>query len=195
MEERPSRGRMALFALVICLVILAGANGVVELLEEQGQVRTHRRDAAVHLVNDELFEVTQDGWVRTSGYADATMVPSRFKAQKEGWRAFVLGASFAMGSPYVMQGREKEQFGGIPSWLRTKLRRMYPEAGVEVINMGAGGQSAHRVARIAETVVHLAPDVLIVATCNNEGTVRPSAVSEQLHKLGGYRLIALQLIT
>ena len=46
---------------------------------------------------------------------------------------------------------------------------------------------------VADSVLAYEPDVLVVASCNNEGVLSPGTVAEQLHKLGGYRVLAKAL--
>ncbi|MCP4867296.1 MAG: hypothetical protein GY898_01080 [Proteobacteria bacterium] len=122
------------------------------------------------------------------------MVPNRFLRDKgeDGWRLFVTGGSFAMGTPYVDQVSRKQDEGGIATWLRRDLGPRAPGP-IEVINAAAGAQNSHRVSAIAEEVLNFDPDVVFVATCNNEGALPPGRVREQLHKLGGYRLLGRHL--
>ena len=192
MGERPplSRGRVVAFSLIMTLGALAAFNGAVELAERQGWIDTHRLDDRVQFIHSELFQRTDDGSLETTPYAESFLVPSRFAADKgDGWRMFVLGASFAMGTPYTHQGRGVEAPGGIASWVRANLQARHPDRRVEVVNVAAGAQTSYRVRRIAEEVVGLQPDVLFVATGNNEGPPIPSQLREGLHRLGGYRLL------
>jgi len=190
--RRLSRPRLIVFSAITTVAVLAGINAVVERLEERGAVDTHRPDDAVSLVEEALFQEEFDHWVSTP-YALNSMVPSRFLRDKGGgWRMFVVGGSFAMGTPYVHQLQHREGDGGIPTWLRRDLGRR-TSGEVEVVNAAAGAQNSHRVAAIAERVLAYEPDVLFVATCNNEGAPPPGEVREQLHRLGGYRLLARHL--
>jgi lysophospholipase L1-like esterase len=102
----------------------------------------------------------------------------------------VLGASFAMGTPYTHQQDGYEKNGGMASFIRAGLEAQHPNRRIEVLNLAAGGQTAHRVARVAEEAVAMAPDLLFVASCNNEGPPPPSELEERLHKLAGYRLLS-----
>lgn len=184
---------MAGFAVLTTLVGFGIVNAVVEELEERGRLDTHRPDDAVSMVQEDLFQEEYDHWISTP-YSLHTMVPSRFRRDKgpRGWRMFVAGGSFAMGSPYVDQVHRKQDEGGIATWLRRDLEAR-SEAPVEIVNVAAGAQNSHRVAAIAEAVLPFDPDVLFVATCNNEGALPPGRVRQQLHKLGGYRLLARHL--
>jgi len=183
-------------------------NASIEWLERRGQVDTFRRDDIARYLDESIFELSDDNVISTTPYALKHMVPSVFPANKgDGWRMFVLGASFAQGSPYLTFASDKpharhdasghledgvlraEEPGGLPFWLRTWLKQSAPEREVEVINAAVGGQQIHRVRHMLDQVVRLEPDVLFVASCNNEGGLPPSRVNEALHSLGGYRLL------
>jgi hypothetical protein len=190
-ERTPSKARSAVFALVITIGALWGINAVVEGLEGGGVVETHSPDDRVQFLDSDLFDVEDQGpQYVTSQYATDFMVPQRFPVNAEGrWRLFWTGGSFAMGTPFVWQGHGAEMPGGMPFWLRSEMERRWPDTPVDLVNLAAGGQNSHRVARVVETMSPLEPDAWFVATCNNEGALPPSRLREQLHKLGGYRLL------
>ena len=194
-ERRRSRLRDAFFALLITAVVLLAANQVVELLERRGVVDTHRPDDAMLYIESDLFEVDPEPHYVTTDYAEGSgLVPSRFRAIKgEGWRLALIGGSFVQGSPYTFQGHGVEMPGGMASWLRDDLDRWGFEHPVEVVNLGIGGQNSFRVAGLVEASLDFEPDALFVATCNNEGALAPSRMREQLHRLGGYRLLTRYL--
>ncbi|MCO4770822.1 MAG: SGNH/GDSL hydrolase family protein [Deltaproteobacteria bacterium] len=180
---------MIAFGLIATLLVLLGLNFGVEALEKLGLIETHRVDDYVQFLDEPLFRVEGDDYV-TTDYAEGFLVPQRF-ARKKGdiYRVFVLGASFAMGTPYTVQSHGEERPGGIATWLREDFDRRLGAGNYEVINAAAGAQTSHRVRRIAEEVLQFEPDLLFVATCNNEGPPKPSYVREQLHQLGAYRLL------
>lgn len=185
-----SRSRKLLFALVPLAALLLTVEGGVRWLEARGTLDTRSPDDAVQYVIDELFE-RSGAWIHTTRYAETTMVPGRFRAEKpdDGWRVMVVGGSFALGSPFVHPDHGRETAGGITSWMRASLHARYPNHTPEVINLGSGGQDSNRVRRIALSALAQSPDVLVVATCNNEGFLPPGTVSRHLRKLGGYRLL------
>jgi hypothetical protein len=189
-QRRPGRLRQAVFALVVVVVFLVGANLLVERLERGGVVATHRAGDRVQYVEEALFEHDGQGRWRTTAYAEESgMLRQEFRRDKgDAFRVFVLGGSFAMGSPYVLQGYP-DRGGGIPGFLGTALTQANPGRTVEVVNVAAGGQNSHRVMTIAEQVLDLEPDVLLVATCNNEGEPPPGRMRVWLHQQGGYRLL------
>jgi len=193
-ERRSRRPRDLVFALITTLVVLFAANELIEWLEDRGALDTHRPDDAVQFLEGELFDVEQGPFYVGSDYASQTMVPARFRVNKgDGWRMFLTGGSFMMGSPYTFQGHGAELPGGIPSWLRLSLTEGSRQAPVEIVNLGVGGQNSFRVSQLVEAVIPYDPDVLVVATCNNEGALPPSTVRQQLHRLGGYRLLTKYL--
>ena len=182
--------RLVLFALVATSLVLGGLNVGVEVLERRGVVETHRVDDHVQFLEEPLFRREGQDYV-TTDYAQRFLVPQRFAVEKgDRFRVFLLGASFAMGTPYTSQSHGEERPGGMATWLREDLEARFGPGRFEVVNVAAGAQTSHRVARIADEVLKLAPDLLIVATCNNEGPPKPGYVREQLHQLGAYRLLA-----
>jgi len=184
-----TRARLIGFSLVTTVLVLAGANALVDWLGRRGVVELHRPDDQVQFVEETLLEKRGDVWV-TTDYAEQNMLPSRFAAERgDGFRLFVLGGSFAMGSPYSHQEDGAESPGGMSTWLRARLSARSPDTAVEVVNLGAGGEGSFRVKRILEEVVQREPSAVLVASCNNEGAASPSAMREYLHTLGGYRLM------
>jgi len=177
------------FAVVTTVLALGLLNVCVEMLERAGVLETHRLDDYVQFLDEPLF--ARDGdWITTSEYAEEFMVPGRLRRDKgDRYRVIILGASFAMGTPYTVNSHGEERPGGIATWLRADLARRFGPDGYEVLNAAAGAQTSHRVRRIAEEVLQLEPDLLVVASCNNEGPPKPGYVREQLHKLGAYRLL------
>jgi len=186
---------LLLFTIVTVAAVLIGGNAAVEWLERRGAVDTQRRDDVVQFVNEPLFARDGTDW-RTSAYAHQSMVPAAFAREKPDgtWRAFLLGGSFMMGTPYVHQDHGEERPGGIGTWLREVLRPK-PQGAVEIINLASGAASSQRVAHVAQQAVQLQPDVLVVASCNNEGEFPPSKLREALHKQGAYRLLSRMLIS
>tara|TARA_Y100001968_G_scaffold332556_1_gene391214 strand:- start:4528 stop:6012 length:1485 start_codon:yes stop_codon:yes gene_type:complete len=193
-DRRPGTLRSAVFSVTVTVVVLVGLNALVELLEDEGVVQTHRVEDRMLYQEEAIFEKVGDRF-RSTPYARDHMVNSSFAADKGSrWRMFLLGASFAQGTPYdCCESDGRESFGGISTWLRAQYGALFPSREVEVINVAAGGTSSHRVVEVARSVLPYQPDVLVVASCNNEGVLSPGTVAEQLHKLGGYRFLAKHL--
>lgn len=191
--------RTLAFALVAVLGLLVLANVVVEWAESRSLLNTHRPDDVVQFLDEQVYE--RDGeWYRTSKYARTDILDSRFPVEKgDAWRMFLVGGSFAMGVPYTDSRRPENERdgmsptpidgGGIASWVRVQLATMYPDSPIEVINAGASGQNSRRVREIALEVLKLDPDVLLIATGNNEGNLDPGLLRSQLQEQGGYRLL------
>ncbi len=180
------RVRYVLYSLLVTAAALWALNAGVELLEHKGFIDTWRPDEAAVYVDDGLFEV-RGKQVRTSRAAERKLSPSRFRGEAPGWRAFVLGGSFIWGLPWSEAGVHDD--GSLPFWLRKELGARH-RGPVEVINLAASGVPSHWVRRQASEALRFDPDVLIVASCNNEGGPEPSAVRQRLHQLGGYRLLS-----
>lgn len=188
--RRLSRGRLILFSVITTVAVLGALNAVIEWLGREGAVDLHRPDDGVQFVEEALLERGPDDTWTTTRYAQELMLPSSFARTKGGgWRVFVLGGSFAMGTPYSHQEDGRETPGGMASFLRARLQARFPQRRMEVVNLGAGGEGSQRVKRITEDVLPHEPDALFVASCNNEGASPPSAMREYLHTLGGYRLM------
>lgn len=178
-SRRGFRGRYLVYSVVVTALVLGGLNAVVEFLEGREVLDTRAPDDFVQLVDGSLLQPTADGMVRTTPYAERSVRPASFPADRdEGWRAMLLGGSFLM-----------DKRGGIADWLRADLETRFPGDGGEVINFAAAGQDSFRNLRIAEQILPWGPDVLVLATCNNEGGPPPSRVREHLRELGGYRLL------
>jgi len=182
----------------VTLAFFALVNFVVERLEREQVLETGRTDQASQLtgradhvsqvLEERLWREDSGQWTRTD-YAD-DFVPSRdFAVQKaDGFRAFVLGASFAEGTPYPLDAAQGEG-GGIASFVEAELRRRNPGRVIEVVNAAASGRNSTWVRDVAREVLEYDPDVLIVASCNNEGAPAPGWINEYLRRQGAYRMM------
>ena len=183
-----SLGRRLVFAALVLVVFLGAAELLLRRAERARLLDTHDRDDAVQFVEGPLFEERGGLW-RTTRYAEQSLVPSSFAVEKgDRYRVFVLGASFAMGSPYRMQGRPAPK-GGIADFVQAGLEASFPQRRFEVISVAAGGQDSSRVLAIARQVLRYEPDALVVATGNNEGAAAPSALRRFVQRQTGYRLL------
>lgn len=160
----------------------------VRFLEDTGTVDTHGLAGTESFLEDRVFR-RSNGALVTTEYAARTMVRQRFDEQRaDRPLVFLTGGSFAQGAPYTYANQVDEGFGGIASWVRLALAAS--NLAPEFINVAAGGQNSRRVRRIVEELITYEPDAIVVATCNNEASVQPPEVIEQLHKVGVYRLLA-----
>jgi hypothetical protein len=67
------------------------------------------------------------------------------------------------------------------------LRREFP--GAEVLNLAAGAQNSAKVRAITSQAVLFEPDLIVIATCNNEGVLPRSEVDLRLRQSAGYRML------
>ena len=181
--------RTLAFATTATLLVLAGGNALLGALDEAGVLNTHNPDDVVQFVDKALFEESGDQ-IKTTRYAEDSMVAQSFAREKgEALRVFIVGASFAMGTPYVNQGRPG-QSGGIGSFVEAELRRRLPDRPIEVVNAASGGADSGRVTEVALQVLEQEPDALFIATCNNDSHVDPGQLRRLLQEQAGYRLLS-----
>jgi len=184
-----SPARKLVFGLVTAGLVLAGLNAVVELGERAGHIDTQSATGTTVVLEEAIFAADGASLV-TTPYAEQTMVRSRIATDKGSrTRVFVTGGSFAQGAPYTYPNQPDEGFGGISSW----LRQAFAGQDVEFVNVASGGQASPRVEAIVEELVTLDADAVVVATCNNEGSVQPGQMLQVLHEFGVYRLLSSAL--
>mgnify|MGYP002632364678 CR=1 FL=1 len=185
--RRLSLARLFAFSLLMTFGLLFGLNALVEQAEDAGVINTTAELGATQMVVEELF-TQQGGFWLTTPYGEESMMPARVPVERgAGYRVAVVGGSWAMGSPYVVQ-QALLRGGGMVDFLRISLEQG-ARVPIEVINAASGGQDSHRVRAVAAEVVKLQPDVLVVATCNNEGTPGPSHVQRFLAQQASVRLL------
>lgn len=189
------------FSLVPLVVLFLAGTAVLDFLESREVIETVRQDDRVGYVTNDILSIDKtdqgDFWVIQDTTRDNPgMVESRFpmvKAQ-DTFRIIITGGSFAMGDPYVDPVQESPEFGGIRDWLDAILTAQYPSKHFEVINAAAGGQNSARVRQIVDLILQTSPDLVIVATGNNEGYVPATGFNETLHKWVLYRALKKTLL-
>jgi tetratricopeptide (TPR) repeat protein len=77
------------------------------------------------------------------------------------YRIFCLGGSTTVGYPYWYNG-------SFSAFLRDRLRRLFPDRSIEVINVGMTATNSYTVVDMARDVVHYEPDLIIVYDGHNE---------------------------
>ncbi len=164
-------------------------------LEKTGRIDTRRLDDTISYAPVQLLTpFTADG-KRYLRLTDLQITPAEFLAAKppDVFRIFVLGESFAAGTPYNLTlGTDTE---GTPAgWLQVLTQIRFPRARVEVISAAAGGATSNRVREIAAILLaEASPDLLVIATGNNEGFV-PGRLNEELHRWVVYRALKRTLL-
>ena len=182
MAIRRSPARIAAFSLAALILGLGGVECASQALEHAGLGGVTLDDRSNYLLGPIFVPDEADG-LRTSEYAERWMLPARLSAPTDG-RVFVVGGSFAMGTPYEYQGYGREIGGGMVSWARAALTDE-----VELVNASSGGQSSYRVRRIVERLLEHDPAAFVVASCNNEGVSPPTRVWELLHHTATFRVL------
>lgn len=194
--KRPNWKKRVAFSAVVIVLFLGIATGVLLILERSGIIDTFRLDDRVAYTGGKFLTVekTSDGsFYLIQDYAtdNASMVKSRFpvRKSKRTFRIILSGGSFVLGDPYVDLTGNDLGYGDISSWLKVILQAQYPSKNIEVINAAAGGQSTVRVREVVEDIVHAEPDLVILATGNNEGYIPATRFNKALHKWILYRAL------
>ena len=179
---RSRRVRYALYATAITISFFLVLDAAIVWMEHKGWLETTTADDQVSLLAGDPWIQRGDQYV-VGGPSVRAMEPASFAVDKgHRWRAFMAGGSFMRGIPY-------ERVGTMRFWLDRALQRHFPAAEVELINAGATSQNSHRVKEIVHFAARHDPDVIIVASCNNEGSLPPTEVAQRLNRSGTYRLI------
>jgi len=194
---RPRRRlRKALFAAAATILALLALTALLKALEATGAIGTHRLDDRVAYLPANWRKVKHrkdgDRWRIRHG----AMLKTEFTVPPppDTVRLVVAGGSFAMGTPYVHQKKNKAiGHGGIPDWLRAELQMRFPRRRIEVINAAGGGLNSGPVRGVVERLVQARPDAVILATGNNEGFVPATRFHEALHEWIVYRALTTAL--
>jgi len=113
----------------------------------------------------------------------ATASPDLFLVSKPAgtFRVFFLGGSTTVGYPYWYNG-------SFSSFLRQRLRHVFPDRQIEVVNVGMTATNSFTALDMARDIVAYQPDLLIVYDGHNEfyGALGVSSVET----LGGSRFIS-----
>ncbi len=143
-----------------------------------------REDGAKSQRSDDVHTLRVDPWIVEdrelvpNPRLPSGMAPHRLRHPKgDAWRLLMAGGSFFKGVPF-------EGEGTIHYSLEQKLNRIVINKPVEVGNGSMSAMASGVVAQVASRATQHEPDALVVATCNNEGTLPPSKVTERLHELG-----------
>jgi tetratricopeptide (TPR) repeat protein len=77
------------------------------------------------------------------------------------FRIFVMGGSSAAGFPYAYNAT-------FPKYIERKLKKLYPEINIEVINLGITAHNSYTIADLADDVISQNPDLVIIYAGHNE---------------------------
>lgn len=108
----------------------------------------------------------------TCFFKTTTATPEMFEIPKPAniFRIVILGGSFA------------EQLGNMPT-LRKELDKHFPAYRFEVVNLATGGYDSQRVKITAQHAKLCNPDLVIIASGNNENLHPQCSLNPKLHKL------------
>ncbi len=180
-----STRRKLAFALLPLALVVAAITAALGAMERLGVVDTHRDADVVEYLDGGTLVREGDTW-RLYDPQLRQVVQAEVAVDKgDAFRVVVTGGSFVRGDHHVDPGSPPTGAGDLSSWTRAILRARMDRP-VEVINAGASGQSSTRVRQLVEGLVSLEPDVLVVATGNNEGVVT-WGTNEMLHQWVVYR--------
>ena len=185
--------RKTVFSAIVTLFVLALAELCASQAQRRDIIGTHRPSDYVLFVEERIF-VEEGDTYRTSAYTEETMMPRRFAREKgDEYRIFVLGGSFAQGWP-ESEAPTFDTRAGISRRLAERFEADRPDVGATVINAAAVGQVSFRVAQITDEILHYQPDLVVVATGNNESPLNPRPVEPPLHRSAAYRLFRTYII-
>ncbi len=109
-----------------------------------------------------LFEKSGDVF-QTARAREPFFNPQHFAAIKptNGFRVFCFGGSTVFGHPYLSDT-------AFPKWLELELAASAPGRAIEAVNCGGISYASYRLAPIVREVMKYQPDLIVVATGENE---------------------------
>ena len=112
--------------------------------------------------NFPLFE-RHSSVYRTAQVREPFFCPQEFAAEKprNGFRIFCFGGSTVHGHPY-------QSDTAFPKWLEIELAATDPTKSYQAINCGGVSYASYRLAPIVREVLNYQPDLIVVATGENE---------------------------
>lgn len=196
-------GFRVLFSLFPLIIVLVIATLVLLVLEMNGIIDTSSKYSRASNLEADYLRIIQFRNVSYFQINPPTSQSSLPVEKQEGtFRIVITGGSFARGDPYVHEnhrnnltgipkGNPAGQVGGIPgyggltSWLHVILSECFPSVTFEVLNAGFAGASSLKVKRIVKRLMQVKPDLVIVASGNNEGFGTQTAI----HKLFSHSVL------
>lgn len=196
MKSIAARVKRVIFAFIPTLFILSLLSGALSVMERYGLINTLRKDDAVAYAPIKLLRPVRCAGKRCLRIVDPQINRVDFLEKKptDRFRIFILGESFAAGTPYNVVPTADFAEGTPAGWLDVLIRYCFPHADAEVISAAAGASTSKRVRAIANALLDKAsPSLLIVAAGNNEG-FSPSFLNEELHHWVVYRSLKKTLL-
>lgn len=103
-------------------------------------------------------------------------------------RSAINSIGIPIGNP-INEHDRAPGYGGVPSWTHAILAERYPSLSIEVLNASFPGADSSRVLSMVEQLIQVDPDLVIIASGNNEGYVPKTPFNEQLSRWSFYRLL------
>lgn len=179
--SRAQRLRYALYAVGVTASVLLVLDAVL------GGLFPKSRNATLWEPGESPWRAEADGRFHARRDGPMRVAEHPFRVEKgDAWRVFFVGGSFLRGVPY-------DEVGTIHRFFEERLLAGHPSVPVEVVNASMSAQPSDRVRENVNFALEHAPDLLVVATCNNEGTLPPSAVTRTLHASGAFRALRAAL--
>ncbi len=178
-------GRKLIYLAVVLVGLFVPGTIVLNFLEDREVIDTQRPDDLVARPPVDMIEKQDDRIV----FGDHNTLSGSVPAQKspDVFRILCVGGSFMMGFPYAQpEGANPGEFS-IPFWIEHELSWRLPKQKIEIINLAGLAQNSSRVLSIVKKSELLQPDLLIVATGNNEGNLAPTRFNDALHQWVLYR--------
>ncbi len=167
--------RKLLYAAVVVLAVVGGAEGALRLADYQGTTAEDLRLTAGfetnayvwqrdRILGDWFVEVGRDRFRTNPRIMTRGMHELWFsRAEDEGTvRLFALGGSTTQGEPWL--DWEK----GFPERLEKLLSARHPELQWRILNVGVAGLDSSALPGMTRELVELSPDGLLIYTGNNE---------------------------
>jgi hypothetical protein len=168
MNREPSTSKKSVFIFIMVILgLLAVELGVRGIEVGVGYFFSPGDSPFVGYENvQNVFEIS-----RSNGMAFHVRTPYhphiqsglRFPVQKRPntLRVFCLGGSAAMGWPHPLSM-------SYPAFLEKKLKLLYPEKNIEIINVAASTYASYRVKVVFDEIIGYQPDLLLIYSGNNE---------------------------
>ena len=173
--RRSVQVKRIVFSLIPALFLLSVSTVVLEIFERRGEIETVRMDDAVMGSPEYFLGIKEDKDGNLVFHNNSPGVEHVFPKHKPAgqMRVFLTGESFAQGAPYTIASNPiSPKYGDITNWMRALLEMRYPSLRFDVVNASVGGINSTGVVAIARMLIPLQPDIIIVATGNNDGFVQ-----------------------